>query len=654
MKLTKDVVIIFLIGFGLYANTLTHEYALDDKIVITENEFTKNGFGGIGKILTTDVFVGFYGTDKDLVTGKRYRPLSLITFAIEYQFFDENPFISHLVNVLLYAFTGVLLYLLFLKILPDRNNNSVFWTTAFVTTCFYITHPLHTEVVANIKGRDEILTLLGALGALYYTLKYLEEKKAGAMILASVCLFLGLFSKENAITFLFVIPATVYFFTSHSGKENFRAFLPLLGVSVLYIFIRFTLLGVPDTKDATELMNNPFVGASEGDKFATIFYTFGKYMYLLVWPHPLTHDYYPFQVPIISWKDMRAIVPLVLTILIAGWGIKGFWNKKPTFYAFLFYLATFSIVSNIVFPIGSFMNERFMYIPSIGFAMFLGIGASHGLYKHFRPELRWRPVFRAITVIVLLGFSYKTISRNTAWKNDLTLSTTDVEISTNSAKANMSAGLSLINKAQDETDAAVRRPDLIQAVTYLNKSLALYPTYIQPMLLMGNAYFELGDYANSLVYFERCLQISPGYSYAVNNIEHVGDISSRDGDVEMALKSYILLSRYTPNKYRIYMKLGQIYGRDLQDNESALSNFLIADKLKPNDVEVLNKLGIVYSMLGRGAEALDAFSRVLAQDPNNANTLLNIGITYNQMGDLENGKLNIEKAISIDPSLGHK
>jgi tetratricopeptide (TPR) repeat protein len=351
---------------------------------------------------------------------------------------------------------------------------------------------------------------------------------------------------------------------------------------------------------------------------------------------------------------MRAIVPLVLTILIAGWGIKGFWNKKPTFYAFLFYLATFSIVSNIVFPIGSFMNERFMYIPSIGFAMFLGIGASHGLYKHFRPELRWRPVFRAITVIVLLGFSYKTISRNTAWKNDLTLSTTDVEISTNSAKANMSAGLSLINKAQDETDAAVRRPDLIQAVTYLNKSLALYPTYIQPMLLMGNAYFELGDYANSLVYFERCLQISPGYSYAVNNIEHVGDISSRDGDVEMALKSYILLSRYTPNKYRIYMKLGQIYGRDLQDNESALSNFLIADKLKPNDVEVLNKLGIVYSMLGRGAEALDAFSRVLAQDPNNANTLLNIGITYNQMGDLENGKLNIEKAISIDPSLGHK
>jgi len=85
LKIGKDVIIIFLIGFGLYANTLSHDYTLDDKIVITENEFTKSGFAGIPDILTTDVFVGFYGVDKNLVTGKRYRPLSLVTFAIEYK-----------------------------------------------------------------------------------------------------------------------------------------------------------------------------------------------------------------------------------------------------------------------------------------------------------------------------------------------------------------------------------------------------------------------------------------------------------------------------------------------------------------------------------------------------------------------------------------
>lgn len=654
MKLGKDVIIIFLIGFGLYANTLSHEYVLDDKIVITENEFTKQGFSGISEIMTTDVFVGFYGTDKNLVAGKRYRPLSLVTFAIEYQLFGENPFISHLINVLLYAFTGVLLYLLFLKILPDRNENSIFWTTAFVSTCLYIAHPLHTEVVANIKGRDEILTLLGSLLALYYTLRYVDDKKKRTLVIACLWLFFGLFAKENAIMFIFIIPITVYFFTPQSLKESIVMCLPFFGVAIFYLFIRFSLLGIPDMKEATEIMNNPFVGASTSDKFATISYTFGKYMYLLVWPDPLTHDYYPFQVPIISWADKRALVPLALTLAIIFWAIKGLFNKKPTFYAFLFYLVTFSIVSNVVFSVGSFMNERFMYIPSIGFAMAVGIGLSHGIFKHLKPGLKFRPFIRVFTIVLLMGYCYQTVSRNAAWKNDLTLSTTDVQISTNSAKANMSAGLSLITKAQAETDKTIRTPDLVQAITYLNRSLSLYPNYIQPMLLLGNAYYELGQLENSLIYFENCVKITPGYSYAVQNMRHVGQISVRDGNVDLALKSYILLTKYTPNDYKVYMDLAEIYGKNLGDFQSALSNILIAQQLKPNDVDVLSKLGIIYSRLNKPTEAFEAFNKVLEQDPNNANTLLNIGITYNMMGEPEKGQSYIDRAISIDPRLGRQ
>ena len=650
MKITKDILIVFMLGFLLYANTLSHQYVLDDKIVITENEFTKQGFAGIPDILTTDVFVGFYGTDKNLVTGKRYRPLSLVTFAIEYELFGKNPFVSHLINVLLYAFTGVLVYLLFLKILPDRNKNTTYWTTAFLSTAFFVTHPLHTEVVANIKGRDEILTLLGALGALMYTLKWLETKKLVHLGWASLLLFLGLFAKENAITFLFVIPVTVYFFTSHSLKDNLQSLSPLLLVTALYLFIRFSLLGIPDAKDATELMNNPFIYATAAEKYATIFYTFGKYALLLVWPHPLTHDYYPFQIPIINWTDTRAIVPFLLYCSIAFFGLLGFKNKKPTFYGFLFFLATFSIVSNIIFPIGSFMNERFMYIPSIGFAIFYGVGVSHGLYKHLKPNAKFKPLIRGLTIIVLCAFSFKTVSRNFAWKNDLTLSTTDVSVSSNSAKANMSAGLSLLTKAQ-KPGARNRREDLNLAVSYLYKSLELYPTYIQPMLLMGNAYFELEDYNNSLLFFENCLKIQPNYSFAVNNIEHVGDVCAKQGIPSLAVKAYTLLTINTPQNFKIFLKLGQVYGKDLGDNEMALKNFLAANKLQPNNVEVLNKLGIVYSMTGRNNEAIEAFNKVIEQQPENASTLLNIGITYTNMGFPELAEPFIQKAISIDPSL---
>jgi len=200
LKLSKENIAIFLLAFGLYANTLGHKYALDDKIVITENQFTTQGFSGISDLLTTDVFVGFYGKEKNLVTGKRYRPLSLVTFAIEWQLFGKNPFMSHLINLLLYALTGILLYTLMKMVLPDKLDNPWYLTTPMIIAALYIVHPLHTEVIANIKGRDEILSLLGSLGALYYTLKWLEMKKLMHMVLSSLCLFLALLFRLRSIT----------------------------------------------------------------------------------------------------------------------------------------------------------------------------------------------------------------------------------------------------------------------------------------------------------------------------------------------------------------------------------------------------------------------------------------------------------------------
>jgi len=651
LKLSKENIAIFLLAFGLYANTLGHKYALDDKIVITENQFTTQGFSGISDLLTTDVFVGFYGKEKNLVTGKRYRPLSLVTFAIEWQLFGKNPFMSHLINLLLYALTGILLYTLMKMVLPDKLDNPWYLTTPMIIAALYIVHPLHTEVIANIKGRDEILSLLGSLGALYYTLKWLDTKKLMHMVLSSLCLFLALFSKENAITFLFVIPVTVHYFTSYEFKDNVKSTLVLAGVSAAYIALRFSLLGVPDTAEATELMNNPFVNSSTSDKFATIFYTFGIYLKLLFFPHPLTHDYYPFHIPIVGWSNIWVLLSLLIYGLMAFWTILGFKTKKPSFYGIAFYLATFSVVSNVVFPIGSFMNERFMYFPTIGYAIILGIAFTFGIYKHIPRNKNNMRLVNAVLILMLVGYSYKTISRNTVWENDLSLALADVENSPNSAKANMSAGLSLINRAQEENDAATKRNTIIQAIGYLNKSLKLYPSYIQPMLLMGNAYYEIEEYENSLLYFEGCLRLRTNYSFSVNNIEHVGDIGVRNGNPDLAIRSYSMLISYTPNNYRLYLKLGQVYGREKGNNAMALENFKKALELSPGNIEALNKLGIIYSIQGQNELAIKAFTEVIQKEPDNANTMLNLGITYNNIGENTLGDAYIQKAIEIDPSL---
>ena len=95
-------------------------YVFDDGLVITENAFTTSGLAGLPEIFTQDAFVGALG-DSGQVAGGRYRPLSVATFAVEWELFGEAPFVGHLVNVLIYALSVVLLYRLIERhLLPGR------------------------------------------------------------------------------------------------------------------------------------------------------------------------------------------------------------------------------------------------------------------------------------------------------------------------------------------------------------------------------------------------------------------------------------------------------------------------------------------------------------------------------------------------------
>ena len=170
------VIIVVLLNF----NTLRNQYALDDAIVITKNQHVEKGLSGIPDILKNDTFQGFFGSQQDLVAGGRYRPLSLITFAIEYQFFGLNPVVGHFINIVIYAIIVVLLLLVLRELIPNANNQwlKIAWLTAFL----FAIHPIHTEAVANIKGRDELMTLLFALLAWLSVFKWIKTDKTKHLI----------------------------------------------------------------------------------------------------------------------------------------------------------------------------------------------------------------------------------------------------------------------------------------------------------------------------------------------------------------------------------------------------------------------------------------------------------------------------------------
>ncbi len=591
--------LLFIIAVALYAYSTTFEYVLDDQIVLTNNAYTKQGVNGIKDILTKESMSGRFGGQKDLIVGARYRPLSLVTFALEYQFVGLNPFVSHLINVLFYGLLGVLLYRVLSLCFPTKEQ--WYFSIAFLASLLFVVHPVHTEVVANVKGRDEIMTLIGSLAALYYAIRYVERSKWIYLLLSGIVFFLALLSKENALTFLAIVPLTLYFFKNASFKQMAITLTPLVIASVAYLLIRYQVIGYflsVDGKEITDIMNNPFYGLSASDKMATVFYTLGLYLKLLFFPHPLTHDYYPYQIPIIGWGDVRAIIPLLLHIGLGVMALIGLKKKSILSYGILFYLATLSIVSNVPFTVGTFMNERFIFIPSIGFCLIIVWLLKDQLAKWMNGQKIATTIGMGILALMTLGFSWKTLDRVPDWKNRLTLNTSGASASPNSARANCFLGTAIFEEEyRKETDNG-KKKELIKEVAYfIDRALSIYPTYGSALIMHSGVVAEEYKYDRNLdkllAEFQSILQRKTNVPFIGQYIEY-------------------LLGSANPQKLGDFCyKVGYNHFTETKnDYNSAIKYLKYGLQATPNDRRLLQGIGQTYQLMGNAQEANKYLSRL--------------------------------------------
>ena len=154
-----------ILAIVLYANTIPNKYCLDDYCVIVNNSYVQSGFSGIPKLLSTNFFNGMNGFNDGL-----YRPAPMVTYAIEYGIFGMNPAVSHAVNMLFFSLASFVLFLLIRKLSGEKHI--IF---ALAITLLYVAHPIHTEVVGNIKGRDDLLAFLFGILSMYYFFRNLNK-----------------------------------------------------------------------------------------------------------------------------------------------------------------------------------------------------------------------------------------------------------------------------------------------------------------------------------------------------------------------------------------------------------------------------------------------------------------------------------------------
>lgn len=600
------------IAFLIYANTFSHDYALDDASAISANYVTKQGVSGIPTLFKEHYRYGYWNSP-----GTLYRPIPLVMFAIEWQIAPDAPGFYHFMNVLLYAMTAFLLFWTMCKLLPKYSP-----ILPFLTTLLFIAHPVHVEVVANIKSRDEILSFLFCISAVYLLWKYLKSENVKWLGISLFSYLLAMFSKENAITFLAVFPLILYFFS----KINFSKNLIISGLyaipAAIYLGVRLAVLGsLNGTKELAPLLDNFLSGAPDiATRLASALLMVGKYLLTLVFPHPLGSDFGYSQIALTGWTDWRVILVLLIVVAVLFYAFKTLKNKSVLSFAIFYFVITFSIFSNIIFLIGSSYGDRFMYFPSLGFAMALAFLILRLFKADFQIKSNSIATFFSsykmpllLVGVIAVAYSFKTVSRNTVWENSFTLYENDIKIAPNSAKLNYHYALELNKLGVAEEDAQKKGPLMNKAFQYFAKAAELYPDY-------HDAYGQMG-----LMHYR-----NKSYDLAMENYEK-----------SIALK---------PNNANVYSNMGIIYFEQGK-LQKAKEVYEQAVRLDPRFVDARRNLGSVFAQLKRFDEAIAQFKEALKYEPDNAVLHLYVGYALRDKGDTAAAQSYLNRAYELDPKL---
>jgi tetratricopeptide (TPR) repeat protein len=574
--------LLFLLGVGLYANSLANEWALDDDLVYTEHAFVLKGWSGIPRILATDAYQGMwerFGSAPQL-TGGRYRPLSLVTFAVEQAIFGLAPAVAHGVNVLLFGATLVAMYLLVLRLLPRTPD------VALATAFLFAIHPVHTEVVANVKSRDEILSLLFVLLALAAALRSFDAPSRVTRASVPIFGFLACLSKEYGVLLVGLIPLMLVLFRSAPWGAALRAGVPMGGAAALYLAIRGGVVGFGSV-ESPELLNNPYLLATGEERLATKLFVLLKYLGLLLWPHPLASDYSYNQIPYRSFADPEVWVAILVHAGLAGAAVLTIRRRHPLGFALTVYLAPLLLVSNLLFDIGATMGERLLYHSSFGFALGVAWVAQRKL-----P----RGALVALGIAALLLGGSQIVRRNPDWKNDDTLFLHDVTVVPNAALANANAGRAHLVLLEAATMPQERDRHLQEAFRLLNRAIELHPGFVDAWLHLAALYDWLGRADEMEAAWSNARRLLPQHPYfatydpqfaaafAAQGDEALaaGDAAAARGHLERAL-------RFQPDLPGVWLSLGRACF-DLGDAACARAAWERALALDPGRLEARTRL----------------------------------------------------------------
>ena len=385
---------------ALYLPSLGSGFAWDDVQYVQDNEAVHGNRGLLSHLAAP------YRTDVP-ATRSPYRPLTSMSFAISWQIGGGAPSVFHAMNVLLHALATALVFAVLLRLGFDR-------TASALGAGLFAAHPVHTEAVANIVGRADVLMTIFVLGGVLAYLNRTMSAPVRAMAVWASCA-LALLTKENGIALPGLLVAVEIFGSSgrrYGGplierlRANWGVYVGLVGVMGGYLLARYEVLGTLAHLDSAAYV----VALTPGERLTTAVANLSEVVRLLLFPAELAADYGPAVIMPAGVSDLRFWLglllgtgPVALAFLTqrrAPWlGLAVAWT-----------VLSFLVVGNLVFPIAIWLGERTLYLPSVGVSIAVAVVLSALSGHHTRAR-----VAQAVIVAMIVGGSWKSWTRIPVW-----------------------------------------------------------------------------------------------------------------------------------------------------------------------------------------------------------------------------------------------
>lgn len=597
-------IILLVIVFVFYGNTLKNGYALDDYIVTEKENITTQGIKAIPKIFKS------YFVDRAEDVKFDYRPMVKVSYAIEHELFGVNAAVSHFLNLVFYLICLFLLYEVLLLLLSNYDKTLVFYCVAL-----FAIMPIHSEVVASLKNRDVLLCFIFCMISFRNYIIFFEgnKKKWWLLLISVLSFYAALLSKFDVFPYIAIVPVLLY--AKH--RSQLKILIVFVGLLILSLYLfKITKKGVLEKEDysrAFYYFENPlYFEKIFMHRIIATFNCLGFYINQIVFPLKQSCYYGLDTVSVHKISTWGYFGILASPLLVFGL-IKSFLKKDfMLFVGLLIFCASVSMYLNLVRPAVGIVADRFAFFSSLGAAIVI----ISLINKYVSLTGTLTKNLKIVFGLIVIVFATMSFTRNKDWNNIYTLIDADYKKYPTSAFLNYKQALNIIKVVEDKNSTLPmeqRKAKVFEARALIEKSIAVDSSYVVSQSYLSYILVYLvNDFNAALPHINTALRIK-----ASTELYFYKAICMRETKQKDSAEFYLLKCIERDNTYyNAYNLLAYDYNANNQVQKT-INMYLGAIKKGVETVEVYNALGKVYWDMKNNAEANKYYQKALSIDASN-------------------------------------